>query len=334
MREDLLGYLLNALDDAERERIEAALRTDPELQRRLEELHEQLQMLAEEEENPPPGLAERTCDRVADYAERQSRLATRPCTDRTQPVRLSDRASRELSSGHSTSLADVVVGAGIFLAASFLFFPAIANSRYRSEIAACQFNLQRLGCALTEFSEVQAGLFPQVPTEGKRAAAGLFAPQLVHGEYLTEPAILICPGSRLAWERTDWYVPTLEELDAAEGRQLARMRRRMGGSYGYTLGYVSEGKYRSHRNEHRPYFALMADAPSYHLPGHQSSNHEGRGQNVLFEDMHIEFVSSAVAGLLGDLLFLNRLGYTEAGVDKSDAVIVPSEFAPLSPSDD
>jgi hypothetical protein len=326
MREDLLGYLLNALDDAERERVEDALRRDPELQRRLEELHEQLLWLADDEAEPPPHLTDKTCDLVAAQQRHAAGEPPRP----TPLVDPADRARRELLGGsHSASLTDLVIGAGIFLAASFLFFPAIANSRYRSEIVACQYRLQRLGHALTEFSEVRNGLFPPVPTSGKRAVAGVYAPQLVHGEFLTEPCLLICPGSRLARQRDDWRVPTLEELDAAEGGRLARLQRSMGGSYGYTLGYQDADGYRSQRNEHRPHFALMADAPSFHRFAHQSDNHGGRGQNVLFEDMHVQFVRFGDRAPSGDMIFLNRLGYAEAGLDKEDAVIVPSEIAPL-----
>ena len=332
MREDLLGYLLGALDDDERERVEAAIRHDPELQRRVEELQEQLQILAEEApEEPPPGLAERTCDLIDSYRQERApeiRAGRRRFAARS--VGLSPRAQAELSGRRSpASLADVVVGTGIFLAASLLFFPAIANSRYRSEITACQYNLQRLGFALAEFSEKREGLFPQVPTTGKRGVAGVYAVQLVHDGFLSEPSVLICPASSLASQRDSWWVPTVEELDAADGVRLARLQRGMGGSYGYTLGYRIDGQYRSHRNEQRPYFALMADAPSFHLPGHQSNNHGGRGQNVLLEDGHVQFISSHLNGLFGDDLFLNRAGFAEAGMDKEDAVIVASQTAPL-----
>lgn len=332
MREDLLGYLLEALDEAERERVEQALRKDPDLQRRLEDLKDELQMLAGEEDvlEPPPGLAERTCAMVDAFEE--DRQATEAGRRRTTPpdVGLSDRARRELAGGGSpTALADFVVGAGIFLAASFLFLPAIANSRFHSEVTACQYNLQRIGEALTSFSEYRGGLFPQVPTDGNRAVAGVYARMLVDNACLTEPRVLICPASNLATRRDEWFIPTLAELDAAEGRRLMRLQHLLGGSYGYTLGYLADGRYRTQRNERRPHFALMADAPSYHLAGHQSSNHGGRGQNVLFEDGRVDFVTCCYEGSDGDFLFLNRNGFAEAGTDKQDAVIVASEMPPF-----
>lgn len=334
MHEDLLGYLLDALDDAERERIERAIRTDPELQRRLEALKEELSLLAEEPDGsaPPPGLAARTCDLVEAFQSQRRSEDKHPRQPRSgsAQVGVSPRARAELTGTRRTlSVADTVVTAGIFLAAAFLFVPAIANSRFRSEITACQYNLQRLGDALNNYTDKRGGELPPISVTGNRAAAGVFASQLMRDQLLTETGWLVCPGSHLAQNRIGWFVPTLEQLDAAEGRWLMRLQRSMGGSYGYTLGHIREGHYYTPLNEHRTYFALLADAPSQHLPGHQSANHGGRGQNVLFEDGHVEFICSCRGGLRGDAFFLNRAGFTEAGLDKDDSVIVPSETAPL-----
>ena len=45
MREDLLGYLLNALDEAERQRVFEALQKDPQLRQELETLRRDLRPL-------------------------------------------------------------------------------------------------------------------------------------------------------------------------------------------------------------------------------------------------------------------------------------------------
>jgi hypothetical protein len=92
---------------------------------------------------------------------------------------------------------------------------------------------------------------------------------------------------------------------------------------------VADGRYKTPRNRLRFNFALVADAPSLHLPGRQSGNHAGRGQNVLFEDLHIEFLQSPQREAFGDDFFRNRHGYVEAGVDEGDSVVVPSFVSPL-----
>jgi len=330
MREDLLGYLLDALDEDERLRVEEALGGDVQLQDELESLRDQLAILEREadEEPPPAGLVERTCAAVEAY--RQQTLVSPASAARTQPTAVSRGRFRErpesASGPRRWSLADAVVATGIVLALAMLFFPALANSRFQSRIASCQYNLQRAGQALTDYSESSQGFFPRIPVVGNRAAAGLYAPILVENQYLAETDVLVCPGSRLADNMSQWRVPSLKELDQASGRQLTALQRSMGGSYGYTLGYLENDQYQTPRNEGRAYFALMSDAPSLHMLERRSVNHGGYGQNVLFEDNHVEFVVDCVAY---DRLFVNRDGYAEAGLDESDSVIGHSAAPPF-----
>jgi hypothetical protein len=325
MNEDLLGYLLDAIDDTEHQRIEEALRNDPQLRRQLEDIRRDLDCLdvASRDFEPPSGLVERTCDLVDAYQE--SQLAT-PAS-RRRPSGRRRRMSPECGvSARSWSMADAIVVAGIFIVASLLFFPAIANSRYRSRIAGCQFNLQSLGGALTDYSEMNGGLLPQIPTSGNRAVAGIYGPMLAEGHFVDDPRVLICPGSRLAVRSAQWQLPSVAELDLARGRQLVSLQRAAGGSYGYTLGYFEDGRYHAPRRRGRANFALMSDAPSLHLAGRRSDAHGGRGQNVLFEDNRVEFVVSCVAY---DPLFVNRDGVASAGLDENDSVIARSSTPPF-----
>jgi hypothetical protein len=216
------------------------------------------------------------------------------------------------------------------LTVAALVFPALANSRYRSQVTACQNNLRNIGWALCDFSERQGGYFPQVPVSGNRAAAGICGPILVEMGFLADQRSLLCPGSQMARETRDWRVPTLEEIDRAQGTELSLLQRVMGGSYGYPLGYLPDGRHCPPRNEGRVYFALMADAPSLHLEERRSSNHCGRGQNVLFEDGHVAFVIECRAAPRTDALFVNRFGFAEAGADKDDSVIAASYMPPLA----
>ncbi len=331
MREDLLGYLLDALDDDERLRVEEALSGDVQLQHELEALRERLAILETEDadqDEPPAGLVGRTCTVVEAYKERQ--LVSLASAARTQPAatsrgRFSERPERG-SGARRWSLIDAVVAGGIVLALAMLFFPAIANSRFQSRIASCQHNLQHLGRTLNDYSESSRGFFPRIPLEGNRAVAGLYAPILVENQYLTETDVLVCPGSRLADNLSLWRVPSLQEVDQARDRQLRDLQRTMGGSYGYTLGYLENERYQTPRNEGRACFAIMSDAPSMHLQGRRSENHGGYGQNVLFEDNHVEFIVNCVAY---DRLFVNRDGYAEAGLDKADSVIGSSAAPPF-----
>ncbi|TVS19822.1 MAG: hypothetical protein EA424_07105 [Planctomycetaceae bacterium] len=318
MGEDLLGYLLNVVDEQERRRIEAALVRDSQLRRQFETLRQQFSShdtssVAE----PPPGLAEQTCDLVHGYQQLQRQRAVEA------------RESCNSGSRRFWSIVDAMTFTGLILVAATLFLPAIANSWFRSDILGCQRNLQRLGIALYEFSDFNERLFPKIPVSGNRAAAGIYGPILYHAGYLDDPQVIVCPSSSLAADATDWRIPTFRELDEATGLELERLRRRMGGSYGYVLGYVLNRRHFPPKNAGRSFYALMSDAPSMHLPGRHSSNHLGRGHNVLYEDGRVEFISRRAEPRLYKPLFVNRLGFAEAGADENDYVIGGSWMPPV-----
>lgn len=332
MREDLLGYLLNALDNAERQRVFEALQKDPHLRQQLEILRRHLRPLdaTNVEFEPPAALAELTCDLVEGYAaERPLAVPAKRQKRSAGWTRLRSTACETCLPSGTWSAADSIVMAGVLLAVSLIFFPAIASSRYRAQVTACGDHLRNLGIALAGYSEHHEGFFPSIPVDGNRSVAGIYAVMLAETMRVDDSRIILCPGSRWVRQRADFRIPTLAELDRARGRQLLDLQRNMGGDYAYTLGNISNGSYRTPRNLLRTDFALLADAPSLHLPGRQSGNHAGRGQNVLFGDLHIEFLASPQSEPLGDDLFRNRHGYVEAGLDEHDSVLAPSNVRPL-----
>ncbi|HZZ72341.1 MAG TPA: hypothetical protein VFE24_08810, partial [Pirellulales bacterium] len=142
MRNQLIGYLLGALDPQECEQVEAQLAEDRELQNELELLRDGLEPLEQDEQTfqPPAGLAARACLAVA------------------QRVQAASQAARNLGvegagSGMRSRLVDWCVAVGIFVAASFLFVPALQYSRVNSQTAGCQRNLQALAVAHDQCSE-------------------------------------------------------------------------------------------------------------------------------------------------------------------------------------
>lgn len=332
MREDLLGYLLNAVDETERQRVFEALQKDPQLRQELEDLRRELRPLDATncDYDPPAGLADLTCDLVEGYAEQHTvgvPAGAERRRSRGLPGRFATRDS--LVPANGSSVADTIVVAGILLAVSLIFFPAMARSRYLAQVTHCQENLRQLGIALARYSEQHDGFFPVIPVSGKRAVAGIYAPILFDALYLEDSRTVLCPGSEFATQNAGFQIPTLSELDQADGIQLRKLQRIAGGSYGYTLGNINGRGYMTPRNRLRQHFALLADSPSLHLVGRQSGNHLGRGQNVLFEDQHVEFLLSPRNDALGDDLFRNRYGYVEAGLDEGDSVVVPSNVGPL-----
>jgi hypothetical protein len=317
LKEQLLGYLLDALDDDERRQIEQLLEDDPSLIEELQALRLVLEPLSENYEDfePPAGLAQRACSRVDQRRE-------------IEPVGLAGGSmkmgmSDSLASRSRISVADVVVTAGIVLAAVLIFFPAIASSRYAARVAHCQDNLRQLGLALVNYSDkLGGGFFPSVASEGNRAFAGVYAPTLIDSGFLNDASRLYCPSSPLENRLTAYRVPTLEQIDRATPQEIIVIHRNAGATYGYTLGVMADGAHVAPQNQSRPTFGLMADA---------SNHHSGQGRNILFEDGHLKFIKSNVdnSAWLDDP-FQNRNGVVEVGVDENDAVIAPSGTPPFT----
>jgi hypothetical protein len=312
MRDHLIGYLLDALDPEEHEIVEAHLSRDPQLKRELELLSRSLLPLVADKGHydAPPGLAHRTCEFVA----MQSRISVAPAAP-----------------GHARSqwrMADMLVAAGIFLAATMLFFPALNQSRFAARLLGCQNNLREIGMALTNYSDRHKGYFPDIPRQGRLSAAGIYATKLVEGGYLGNPQIIVCPASSLADGILEFQVPTSKDLQIAPMPRLVTLHKQMGGSYGYNIGYVSDGRYRSTKNLRRKTFALMADAPAAAAP-YSSPNHGRCGQNVLFEDLHVQYLTTCKAHGCRDNIFLNDDGLVAAGTHVHDAVVGASHAKPL-----
>jgi hypothetical protein len=309
MRDQLLGYLLDALEPAERELVEARLLNDAGLQQDLACLRRKVALLDDDECEPPAGLAARTCNYVA----ARSAVASKPLP---APV-------------GSWRVQDMIVGGGILLAACMLVFPAVAHSLSTARITNCQNNLRAIGVALAEYSDYYGGFFPLVPEEGPLAAAGMYGPVLTELQLVESPAVLVCPSSPLANDGQPFTVPTSVQVMQVPTADLPRVQGRMGGSYGYTFGYNENGKYLGHRNRGRVSFALMADSPGEQR-GERSPNHGGVGQNVLFEDMHVVFLKHCRLSGCDDHIYINRDGYVGAGVGPDDAVIGGSSDRPIT----
>jgi len=322
MREHLLGYLLGALDDSEHEAVRESLEKAPQVRHEFDRLTARLAPLraARQEYDPPAGLAARTCALIDREREKERVTLAR------------GRGSRGMASESTPgrfSLADLIVACGVILAVAMLFFPAIASSRYHSRLAGCQGNLRKVGVALSQYSRLHHGYFPFVPSRGKMAAAGVYAPILVDGGFLSDGRVVVCPASPLGEAADGFRVPSLDQLWRADGRLLRELQQKMGGSYGYNLGHVVSGRVRGTRDRGRAHFVLMSDSPNPYRTGDNSDNHGGYGQNVLFENGRVRYLVTCREDACGDNFFVNDRGRPEAGLHRNDAVVGGSATPPL-----
>jgi hypothetical protein len=158
VRKLLLGYLIGALDDSERRRIEQRLQRDPKWQAELAAARESLEPLrsAQRTYEPPPGLASRTCQWVAMTAP----SATEPAAQApARPGRARQRARRMTAavvppdSRASWSWVDVSVAAAILVTLSMLIFPAVQRNRAHARMMACQNNLREFGGSVAQLQQ-------------------------------------------------------------------------------------------------------------------------------------------------------------------------------------
>jgi hypothetical protein len=320
MREQLVGYLFDALDESEAREVESTLadsQAGPPLRQDLDRLRRAVLPLVADRRpiDPPAGLASRTLAFVAS----QSRPATVPLQPMTPATDAVMPAGRR-------SVLDRLLVAASALAACILVVPLVADAISDSRARRVERRLQTLSASMHGYGESH-GLLPTPPDGGPLSRVGLYAPTLVSEHRLVaDDGTLLVPDSALA-RRGGHRVPTLEELRAAVGTpQFDELVRSMGGDYGYTLGHRdAAGVLQPNRDLRRAHHPLMADAPDE--DGEASSNHPEGIHHVLFEDGHVE--THRVDTLhRDDHLYRNYNGESRAGRDLEDAVIGDSHHQP------
>jgi prepilin-type processing-associated H-X9-DG protein len=369
MREDLIGYLLGALDPDEMERVTEALRNDPALRDELEQLRRMLEPLDQANEifEPPGDLIDRTMASIPpgvcsdpDLDGVQSGMPNVPAAN--LPVESSaesgdqssdgggwdsDAASRPKDSGQRTEATVVLSGVapidqhwrffdfvGLAMAAMVLaglVLPEILRQRAAARAVVCQSQLRQAGTALVEYLiRASDRRFPKLQTVGPEAFAGMYAVQLNDAGLIPGGRPMWCPSLDRPAPEFLRAIPSRQEIHRAAPAQLARLQRIAGGHYAYTLGIFEQGQYRAPRFEGRPGFAILADAPLRTVDRWRTP-HDNRGFNILFEDGHVQFVADFETSQILDHPFLNRSGEVEAGLDPNDASLAPSATPPFMP---
>jgi hypothetical protein len=322
MREHLVGYLLDALDEGETREVEAALadqRRGDVLRRELDALKRALAPLAVDRGPlpPPASLASRTLAFVAAQATPDTVPLRRPMTP----------AAREAASpAAGRAWLDRLLLAASALAACILVVPLVYDAIVESRARRVERNLQAVASALHGYGESHR-FYPSPPDGGPLSRAGLYAPTLVSDHRLVaDDGTLLVSDSDLA-RSGSFRIPSREELEAAVGTpRFDELIRTMGGDFGYTLGHrCPEGRLQPNKNLRRSDHPLLADAPAECCE--KSDNHPDGFHYILFEDGHFE---RRHADFLhrDDHLYRNRAGKVAAGVDPDDAVIGGSHHQP------
>jgi len=344
MRENLIGYLLGALDESEAREVEAALSgtarlgdaadgsrlgfvsSAPDLSRELTLLRRAFEPL-ESDAAPvpvPEGLASRSIELIRNTGRSDDCRRDAAALPFRKPA--ISPAPDAPTAPRRRQMLDRVLIAASALAASILLAPLLLDSIDQARARRAERNLGVVSQALHGYASHHR-VFPSPPDSGPLSRGGLYAPILVSEERLVaDDGTLILPGTPLAHSGR-FRVPTVEELEAAVGTdEFERMVRTMGGDFGYTLGHrCPDGHLQRNSDRRRADHPLMADAPDDR--GRASENHAGGLHHVLFEDGHVKrlFIDE-IGGQ--DHIYHNHHGVVAAGVCEDDAVIGASHHVP------
>ncbi len=321
MDENLVGYLLKALDDDTQRQVEASLRESPDLQSRLELLQRALAPLAEDRPapEPRPGLVLSTLARVAEYQCRKLPDAPPPPRSQSLPP-----------TRHWLRRADALVAALLLIVLGGIgssFIVHLWRDYYR---AACQENLRRIGSGLQNYCEVHDGNFPLVEEKGPHGVAGIFVPMLLDSGMLGPDVSIACPAKEHRPVRSR-SLQELEDLYTQDPMRFRAEARDLAGGYAYSLGYVDAAGYHGLRRDFGDYFPIVADRLEWEMipmSEANSANHGGTGQNVLHIGGHVTWRTNRSAGVDLDDIFVNRDNQVRAGKGRNDTVLGPGDARP------
>ncbi|TWT56300.1 DUF1559 family PulG-like putative transporter [Allorhodopirellula solitaria] len=236
MHEDLLGYLLGALEPDEMRRVEQWLREDAEARRELAELEGVLKRLEEADDadamgetdlQPPPDLVSRTMAILPPLPPMEGNpsptaagdpptaggvppfAASAPQSDQASftndnffgDVRLS--RTKDGGNGDSWNRRDWVASIAAALILVAIALPAVMEGRFVARRTACQNNLRELGISMTQFADRNAqSRLPPIARDGHLAFAGIYVPWLHGAGLLRSPQQTLCPsiGQREFWD--------------------------------------------------------------------------------------------------------------------------------------
>jgi hypothetical protein len=326
---DLLSYLLGTLEAKEQQRVDSAMVQSPELRaelQRLELVWEQIKPSADE--RPPLGLAQRTCSMLDQMLDQQRAL------EKASPVSASVRIRPEFSMGalpRRRSASDLVIAAAACLVLALVFIPAIANSRFQAHVNSCQNNLREIGRGLESYGDDHDGRLIRIPIESPLGVAGIYAPEMRNRQLIEDDSVVFCPSASLGRRGRECRIPSNEALALGvakkDGKGFQRLIDSMGGDYAYSLGFFDEGQYQQPRLV-SAFQVLLADSPDPFNGDLSSSNHGGRGQNVLLGDFSVRF-STGLSVENGDNMYLNAGLASAPGLSPFDSVVGASGASPV-----
>jgi prepilin-type N-terminal cleavage/methylation domain-containing protein/prepilin-type processing-associated H-X9-DG protein len=184
-----------------------------------------------------------------------------------------------------------------------ILLPVLSRARESARKTQCMSNVKQIGMGLIMYANENSEAFPSDTAAGAMASL-----TLLYDTYISDNKVFNCPSDTL--------------VSAASNASMSV-------GTAFTSTQCSYGYDRSHTQADDADVALAADRP----PGTpsataNSANHNGRGQNVVYIDGHVEFVNSPLAGWYSsdgttrDNIYMNIAGGTGVSTIGTDTVIL------------
>ena len=264
------------------------------------------------------------------------------------------------------TLVELLVALGLIALVLTVTIAVWSRSRQTQNQVHCTNNLRQIGQALLLYSNAEKGPYPRTryapaatvtPTWGTGAAAqdpfgedGPAPNDVSAAMFLLlrtqdiSPIVFVCPSSdQTAW---DFGGPGRTAKNWSNWNGAGGIAKHL--SYSYANPYPDEAPPRSykHISGFGGNFAVAADknpggpgvlavtstSASRAMRAANSRNHSRRGQNVLYDDGHIEFQPTPFVGVKGDNIFARRSSAANASssivaspYDTDDSVLLPSD---------
>ena len=319
-QEILIDYLLGQCDSEAVEAIKARLEADQAFRAQRDNIANALAALGAMPQCEAPGdLAERTMRHIHAARRTEALLARQQVTRR---LSLPTFSMRELG---AVAAAVVLMGA--------ILIPWLNQAQRTRQIYQCGSNLGQIGSAVVAYANDNDDYLPRpryqhtrwLPAKGETSAsssAGLF--KLISSGY-ESPTVFLCPAVG-----GESFVVRSGMVDFPGQDNV---------SYSYQHNLGPKGLRRSDPalTAVQSRMAILADSTPVFVNGQfrqdqvdspVSDNHDRRGQNVLFLDMHVDFATDSRAGVGGDQIYLIEGVRTyrgdESPVRPTDTFLLPA----------
>ena len=283
----LIDFLLERCEDDVGAEVRRRLEHDGDFRRLHDDIANTLKAMAVlSQMAPPEDLVAKTLDRLRQHKQTDALLAREQTTRR--------------AAGPTFSIRELGAVAASILLMALIFVPSIQKARNLTEVSRCASNVGQIGVAVGAYANGNGDCLPGVysdrgrwlATARERAtsnSSGLF--KLIRGEHVG-PRVFQCPevgGGSFAVQAGMTDFPSHEYVNYSYQHTLRPeplLR-----SNPLLIGYAER-------------MAILADSTPVFVRGRQdrleatgSDNHDGKGQNVLFLDSHVDWAEGPEVGV-------------------------------------